>query len=168
MRRFLKKKEDSQGDQVLLVFGEGGHREQMARLVKLLELDEAFCTAIVDRSGISNGIASAEHVVQPMREKEAKSFFQSVSLAFRSLNRLLYIAATSKCRVLVSTGPGIAVVPALVFRLRGRKVIYLETWSRFSSRSATGRCMYRIANLFYVQNKSLLELFPTAGYSGRL
>jgi beta-1,4-N-acetylglucosaminyltransferase len=168
MNSFPKKLQDGRSEKILLVFGEGGHREQMARLVKLLELDVDVCSAIVDRAEISNSLASKEQIVQPMRVKGYTPLLKSASLALGSILWLSYLTATSNCRVLVSTGPGIAVVPALVFRLMGRKVVYLETWSRFTSRSATGRCMYWISNLFYVQNKSLLHLFPKAIYSGRL
>jgi beta-1,4-N-acetylglucosaminyltransferase len=157
-----------QNKDILLVFGEGGHREQMMRLVKLLELDRVSCAAIVDRTGISDDLASKELVAKPMRVKESTTRLKATSLALRSTLRLIYLAATTECRVMLSTGPGIAVIPAVVFRLMGRKVVYLETWSRFSTRSTTGRCMYRISNLFYVQNEALLNLFPKAVYSGRL
>ncbi|HAO9336376.1 TPA: polysaccharide biosynthesis protein, partial [Escherichia coli] len=50
----------------------------------------------------------------------------------------------------------------------GTKVIYIETWSRFTTYSLSGRIMYRLSNKFYIQNKSLLELYPKAIYSGRL
>ncbi|EFD8919357.1 polysaccharide biosynthesis protein, partial [Escherichia coli] len=34
--------------------------------------------------------------------------------------------------------------------------------------SLSGRIMYRLSNKFYIQNKSLLKLYPKAIYSGRL
>ena len=61
-----------------------------------------------------------------------------------------------------------AVVPSIIFRLLGKKVVYIESWSRFYTASATGIFMYRIANQFYVQNEPMLKRYPKAIYSGRL
>ncbi|HBH9612460.1 polysaccharide biosynthesis protein, partial [Escherichia coli] len=71
-------------------------------------------------------------------------------------------------KVIVTTGPGIAIAATLAAKLVGTKVIYIETWSRFTTYSLSGRIMYRLSNKFYIQNKSLLELYPKAIYSGRL
>ena len=69
---------------------------------------------------------------------------------------------------MVSTGPGIAILPAILTRSFGGKVVHIETWSRFYSKSMTGKVMYFLANKFYVQNQSLLKLYKQAIYSGKL
>ncbi|TWX63301.1 hypothetical protein ESZ39_17055 [Colwellia sp. C1TZA3] len=69
---------------------------------------------------------------------------------------------------MVSTGTGMVIIPALILRLINKKVIHIEDWSRFDSGSYTGKVMYYIADKFYVQNKSLLQKYPKAIYSGRL
>jgi UDP-N-acetylglucosamine:LPS N-acetylglucosamine transferase len=68
----------------------------------------------------------------------------------------------------ISTGPGLSVVPMLVLRLLGVKIIFVETYCRFNTRSMTGRLMSKIAHRFLVQNKDQLVLYPNAEYCGRL
>ena len=73
-----------------------------------------------------------------------------------------------KDKVLISTGPGIAIIPAIAMRAKGGVVIHVETWSRFTTKSATGRLMYLLAQHFLIQNTSLTRHYPTAIYAGRL
>ena len=46
--------------------------------------------------------------------------------------------------------------------------VFFVTWSRFETQSYAGKVMYRIADRFYIQNKSLLKFYPKAIYSGLL
>ncbi|MBB2288413.1 polysaccharide biosynthesis protein, partial [Escherichia coli] len=71
-------------------------------------------------------------------------------------------------RCVISNGPGISVITALFFKVFGAKIIHVETWSRFVSKSLTGMAMYYIADVFYVQNKELCKIYKNAIYSGRL
>jgi len=153
---------------VLIVFGEGGHAEQMRRLLRIIEVSRSRCVALVDREGLSEGIAEEEIAVSPVREKYGWSSVRVLSSLIHLARATLRISHRHRIRTVLSTGPGICIIPALIFRLLGRKVIHVETWSRFESRSFTGRFMYRLANRFYVQNRSLLRLYPNAKYSGRL
>ncbi len=153
---------------VLIIFGEGGHAEQMKRLLGLLQVDPARCIGVVDRKGISAQLASEEWVVAPLREKYGWSSLSILGRVISLFVTALKIQSRYQVETVISTGPGISIVPAFVFRLLGRKIVHIETWSRFESRSHTGRFMYRIANKFYVQNQSLLRLYPRATYSGRL
>ena len=68
----------------------------------------------------------------------------------------------------VSTGPGIAIVVSLFFKIFLVKIIFIETWSRFNTKSLTGTIMYKISNKFYIQNKSLQSIYPNSIYSGLL
>jgi hypothetical protein len=68
----------------------------------------------------------------------------------------------------ISTGPGVALLSGLLFKIFRKKIVYIETWSRFYSKSMTGKYMYLLAGRFYVQNIELLQLYPNAIYSGLL
>jgi UDP-N-acetylglucosamine:LPS N-acetylglucosamine transferase len=74
----------------------------------------------------------------------------------------------SRPRAILSTGAGIAIPVSLLGRLVGLKVIHVETGSRVYTMSSTGKFMYRIANLFFVQWESLREKYPKSIYAGRL
>jgi hypothetical protein len=70
--------------------------------------------------------------------------------------------------IIVSTGPGIAIIPAIIFRLFKKLVIHVETWSRFYSKSLTGMIMYPVSDIFIIQNIELQCFYKRAIYAGRL
>ena len=71
--------------------------------------------------------------------------------------------------VILSLGAGPAVPFALVGRLLfGIRVIYVETITRISRPSLTGRLMYRLAHEFFYQHRPLEKYFPKGRYSGPL
>jgi len=62
--------------------------------------------------------------------------------------------------VVISTGGGEIAVPfCYVGKLLGAKVILIETFTRITTRSAAGRLIYPIADLFLVQWESLLTKY---------
>ena len=50
----------------------------------------------------------------------------------------------------------------------GSKIIYIETFANKNKKTATGRLIYPIADLFIVQWKEMLELYPKAIYGGSI
>lgn len=160
---------------IVLAFGEGGHRAQARRLIeKLTEigpLPRLLC--LTDKGGIALE-GSAEIVFSPLRQKSDSSWGtlrRVISGIIRNSARLLQLIRI--CRkvdavVMVSLGPAFVVLPALAVRALGGQVVHIETWSRFTTRSMTGRIMYPLANQFWVQNQELIRLYPRATYCGRL
>lgn len=79
------------------------------------------------------------------------------------------ILRVERPRVILSTGAGIVVPFALVGRVFfGTKVIFIETITRVSKPSLTGRIMYRLAHDFYYQWEALGRYFPKGCYGGPL
>jgi beta-1,4-N-acetylglucosaminyltransferase len=156
---------------ILFIYGVGGHKEQMKRLIKILNLDlkEFKKIALVEKGANINSFDKI-YSMPPARDKHShiKSIVTLPYFLIYSFFIIFKILLSYNTRVIISTGPGIVFIPSLVFRLIGKKVIFIETWSRFNTASFTGKLMYRIANTFYVQNKELLKVYPKAIYSGRL
>lgn len=154
--------------EVLVVFGEGGHAAQMRRLLEVTGLSPTQCIAIVDRDGLSSTVAEAEWVVPPLREKYGLRLASLLARAFVLVGASYQVLRRYRPSAMLSTGPGLCLAPALLCRISGLPVIHIETWSRFRTRSLSGRVMYHLATHFYVQNTQLLQLYPKARYSGRL
>jgi len=70
--------------------------------------------------------------------------------------------------VVISTGAGIVVFFCLFAKLRGAKLIFIESMARVESPTLTARMLYPFADLFFVQWTGLLEYFPKARFEGRL
>lgn len=160
---------------ICITFGAGGHRAQMIRLLKhLSKIDPEFRLIIM-----SDCPVGAEFCGHPVIHSTMLGELIDKDSWFKSLVRLLpnlvaqglsslYILSRFKVACYLTTGPGIGVLPAAIFRIAGIKVIAFESWSRFDHPSRTGKALHRIANVFFVQHQSMLKHYKNAIYKGRL
>jgi UDP-N-acetylglucosamine:LPS N-acetylglucosamine transferase len=71
--------------------------------------------------------------------------------------------------VILSTGASPAVPFAIIGKLFfGTKVIFVETITRISTPSLSGRIMYHLADVFFYQWESLAGCFPKGRFLGRV
>lgn len=80
----------------------------------------------------------------------------------------LYILMRERPGIVLSTGAGIALASCYLGKLFGAKIIFIENGARVTTPSKSGKLVYRIADVFYVQWKPLLKHYPEAIYAGRL
>lgn len=170
-------KDNPQKSPILIVFGHGGHAEQMTRLLKSIDgmHNKKYVAIVENGSRLKNKsipIIDTLSVI-PIRPKNSDvskisllwqfigSFFSSFLIAVKLLFKF-------KVKLMISTGPGIAIPIALICRLFNCRVIHLETWCRFYTKSFTGKFMYYLATDFWIQNEELASLYPKATYVGRL
>ncbi len=158
---------------ILIVYGVGGHKEQMKRLLGLLDIKNRTgnvkVVALCEKNAFLEGIDECNEIPD-MRNKYHKSmvFIDVPRSSFISMLMVFKILKKYNIDYMISSGPGLVLPVAIIFRILNKKIIFLETWSRFKTRSLTGNIMYKISDKFYVQNKSLLELYENAIYSGKL
>ena len=89
-------------------------------------------------------------------------FFVNLWEAFNILRR-------EKPAAILSTGAGPAVPFALIGRfLFGMRVIFIETFTRATAPSMTGKIMYHLAHKFYYQWDALGKHFPKGTCCGPL
>lgn len=69
---------------------------------------------------------------------------------------------------IITTGAHTAGPMCLIGKIFGSKVIYIETFANRNKKTATGRLIYPIADLFIVQWKDMLKLYPKAVYGGSI
>ncbi len=159
---------------ILLVYGSGGHNEQMKRFHKgILQLDNTKNIEFISLcdDDVKHVVTEKKYVVQSVTDKFSY-FMLLIKLPLKLIN-ILKVLTTIKeennITSIISTGPGLSIIASLYFKLFTKvKIIHIETWSRFYSKSLTGRFMYYIADDFFVQNKELLTIYPKAIYKGRL
>ena len=53
-------------------------------------------------------------------------------------------------------------------KILGSKIIYIETFANRNTKTATGKLIYRFADLFIVQWEEMLELYPKAVLGGSI
>ena len=67
---------------------------------------------------------------------------------------------------IVTTGAHVGGVMALIGKIFGSKIIYIETFANIRTKTITGKLVYHFADLFLVQWRGMLELYPKALYGG--
>lgn len=153
---------------VFLIAGEGGHYEQARRLYSNMAND--LPNEIIVLTDVLNKKINPELTHFELGNFRGKDGFtlMEFTLHLKSIYSVIKPLISGNEISVISTGPGIAIVPSLIVKFFGGKIVHVETWSRFYSKSGAGKIMYHLADKFYVQNKELLELYPKAVYSGRL
>lgn len=156
---------------ILLVYGKGGHAAQMKRFLHKKKESGAECRYIT----LSNANLDFPSIIDSYfcidaRDKFYwyKNFFISIAYIFLAIVQMIRICFKYKVVGMISTGPGLAVIPSLICRLLFKKVVFFEDWCRFSTPSIAGRMMYLIANKFFIQQESLRKFYPDGIYMGRL
>lgn len=78
----------------------------------------------------------------------------------------LVIFLKFKPDVIVTTGAHTCVAMCYIAKIFKKKVIYIESFANIETKTLTGRLVYPIADVFIVQWKSMLKLYPKAKYEG--
>lgn len=139
----------------------GGHYEQLMMLMPLMKKYHSFI--VTEKTPYSKPVDGVDtwYLLQVNR-KEHLWFFRLLNNAARSV-RILF---REKPDVVVTTGV-LAVVPlCLLQKLRGGKLVYIESFAKVNEPTETGKFLYRYADRFYVQWPSMLAFYPKAIYVG--
>lgn len=159
---------------ILLIYGSGGHNEQMFRLIsKLKEINEIndFNFISLCDDDVKKIVSEIFFIVPTITDKFSyiKVLLKLPVRIFQIFGMCRKINKIHKIDKIISTGPGISILASLYFKFFTKaQIIHVESWSRFYSKSLTGRFLYRIADVFFVQNKELLSIYPNAKFKGRL
>ncbi len=156
---------------ILLVYGKGGHTAQMTRFLsnQLQYSNEQEYISITNSNKALTGVVDSYYSVEA-RDKHSilKNIFLLFAYILLCSFQMIRVICKYKVVGMISTGPGMAVIPGIICKLKGTKVVYFESWSRFSKPAIAGRVMYYIAHLFFIQHKSIQRHYPKAIYAGRL
>lgn len=70
--------------------------------------------------------------------------------------------------VIVTTGAHTAVPICYIAKLFKKKIIFVESFARVNSKSMSGKMINKIADVFLVQHKELLDVYENSTYKGDL
>ncbi len=103
-----------------------------------------------------------------VKEQDSGSRWSFLGVYVRMLAASWNLWTKYKPKVVVSTGSNIAVPLFLIGKLRGSKIIFIETRAKVYARSMTGILVRHIADRIFVQWPEMLKLYPEAKYCGTL
>ena len=152
---------------VLFISSTGGHLNELMQLSPLFEKYESYIITEKDKAN--------ENLKQIYGEK--LYFFPYVTRAklFTYIFKYLYLCIKTiyyyfkiRPKVIVTTGTHTAGPICILGKLFGSKIIYIETFANTNKKTATGRLIYPIADLFIVQWEEMLKIYPKAIYGGSI
>ena len=176
-----RRKRDSQKKiKTLVVLGSGGHTAEMLRLITDFDFDRygplTLVTAATDTTSRAKAerelpreaLATARWAAIPRAREVGQSFGSSVPSTLKALFACFHLIWTAAPDLVLVNGPGTCVPVAVLARLTGARVIFVESWCRVESLSLTGRVLYYVAHRFVVHWPELARRYPRAEYLGRI
>ena len=152
----------SSKSKIMFVAGAGGH---LTEILKLNSLFDKYSYSLVTEKCEATSYLEKEypnHVYYLVRNS---SFIHPIRLLITCF-KSLYLYFKLRPRYIITTGPNIAGPMCCIGKLFGSKIIYIESFANISTKTLTGRLVYKFADLFLVQWESMLELYPKATYKG--
>ena len=145
---------------ICLACSPGGHLLQMQQLEGVYKKHDYFFLTF--KRGMTAELSKKEKVVfvedsrrSPLRL--AKTVFQSLRIFLRERPDLV-----------IANGGGFVIPFCYIAKLFGKKLVFIESFSRVEIPSASGRLLYRASNLFIVQWKPLLKYYKKVVYGGSI
>ena len=161
-----KSKKDKK-KKVLFISSTGGHLNELLQLAPLFE---KYDYKIITEKDKAN---------EPLKEKygdklyflpygtRAKLFTYIFKYFYLCL-KTIYLYFKIRPKAIVTTGTHTAGPMCYLGKIFGSKIIYIETFANRNKKTATGRLIYPIADLFIVQWEEMLKLYPKAIYGGSI
>ena len=147
--------------ELLLVCTTGGHLLQMLALRPVWEARTRVW--VTHENSDATSILQAERVVYAYSPttRNLPNLVRNFRLAWRVVSR-------ERPKLLITTGAGVAVPFAWVARLRGARIVYVESVTRIESLSLSAKLVAPIAERLYVQWPELAGAHRRAEYHGNL
>lgn len=139
----------------------GGHFEQLMMMKPMMERYESFI--ITEKTSYSNNIQGIPvYYLSQINRREGAFVIKLI----KNLVHSIRIYEIEKPDVVISTGVLATIPTCLWAKLRGSRIVYIESFAKINSPTITGKLMYRVADLFFVQWEPMLQYFPNAIYKG--
>lgn len=146
---------------VCLIASSGGHFEQILNLKRLNEQFDVFFVTEKTKYTVKENTV---YYVDQINRSEFFSIIKLIKIFIQSM-RIFFI---EKPDILISTG-ALSVVPMFIIgKCFKKKLIFIESFAKVNTGTMTGKFVYKFADVFIVQWKSMLKIYPNAKYLGSI
>jgi UDP-N-acetylglucosamine:LPS N-acetylglucosamine transferase len=152
----------NQKKKVMFISSTGGHFAELMRLAPMFERydfmivtekTEAQYRSLKERYG-----TKAKFLIFGTREHPITYPFKLFANCWISLAYFIVF----RPEIVVTTGTHTAAAMCCIGKFFRRKIVYIETFANVDTMTATGRRIYKFADLFIVQHEEMLALYPKA------
>ena len=156
----MAKKKKNNKKKVLFISSTGGHFNELMQLRPIFKKYDY--TIITEKDEANKNLKS--------RYKHRIYFLPYGTRAkmYTYIFKYLYLCLKTVPKVIVTTGTHTAGPMCYLGKIFGSKIVYIETFANRNKKTATGRLVYPIADLFIVQWEEMLEIYPKAVYGGSI
>jgi len=152
---------------VLFISSTGGHLNELLQLSPLFEKYDYHIITEKDKTN--------EYLQDKYDGKVSYLPYGTRSHMITYIIKYLYLIIKTfflyfriRPKVIVTTGTHTAGPMCYLGKIFGSKIIYIETYANINKKTATGRLIYPIADLFIVQWEEMLDIYPKAVYGGQI
>lgn len=152
---------------VLFISSTGGHLNELLQLSPLFEKYEYHIITEKDKANIALKEKYKDKIYFLPYGTRARIFTYIFKYFWLCLKTVYYYLKI-RPKVIVTTGTHTAGPMCILGKIFRSKIVYIETFANKNKKTATGRLIYPIADLFIVQWKDMLKLYPKAVYGGSI
>lgn len=156
---------DKKKKKVLFISSTGGHLSELMRLSPMFLKYNYFIITEKTKSNLGLREIYPKKVGFLVYGTKRRFLTYPFKLIYNSFKSLFYFIKF-RPDVVVTTGTHTAGPMCCIAKLFRKKVVYIETLANSNTKTATGRLLYHIADLFIVQWEDMLKLYPKAKYGG--
>ena len=153
---------------VLFIASTGGHLDELLQLKSMFNKYDYYIITEKTKSNLSL-VKKYPNRVSFLVYGSYTTLLNKIIYPFKLLFntfKSLFLYLKIKPKYIVTTGAHTAGPMCLIGHIFGSKIVYIETFANSTSKSKTGKIVYRFADLFIVQWESMLDLYPNAKYGG--
>ncbi|TPN87887.1 PssD/Cps14F family polysaccharide biosynthesis glycosyltransferase [Aquimarina algicola] len=151
---------------VLFISSLGGHLEQLLSLQKVINNYDSYI--VTERN------SSTEKLQKNYKNINYLPYISRKNIILFLINYLkctllsIVFFLRIKPNIIVTTGAGCVIPMCLLAKVFGKKVIFIETFSRIDSKTLTGKVCYYFADVFIVQWEDLKKIYPKSIFFGSI
>lgn len=150
---------------VLFISSTGGHLSEMMQLESMFKnydyhiITEKTNSNLYLKDKYPNKV---NYLIYGTKDHILTYPFKLIFNCFKSL----YFYIKLRPKFIITTGAHTAGPMCCIGKIFGSKIIFIESFANISTKTITGKVIYKFADLFIVQWESMLELYPKAIYGG--
>ncbi|WP_455593387.1 PssD/Cps14F family polysaccharide biosynthesis glycosyltransferase [Bacteroides sp.] len=152
---------------IIFISSAGGHLCELLQLSALFNSYISFVVTEKEKSTCNlglNNIMGLYYLLSARKNNLLIFFLKNICNSLKSIFLFFYLYPD----IIVTTGANTAVPICYIGKLFRKKIVYIETFAVSHSKTLSGKLIYPIADVFFVQWKSMLNLYPKAIYKGGL